>query len=31
MEECWDNDPGLRPSFKELALRIDLFRDSKEF
>lgn len=31
MEECWDNDPGLRPSFKELALRVDLFRDSKEF
>uniref|UniRef100_A0A8C5HSL5 Tyrosine-protein kinase n=1 Tax=Gouania willdenowi TaxID=441366 RepID=A0A8C5HSL5_GOUWI len=28
MEECWDKDPGLRPSFKELALRIDLFRDS---
>uniref|UniRef100_A0A7N6C1Z1 Tyrosine-protein kinase n=1 Tax=Anabas testudineus TaxID=64144 RepID=A0A7N6C1Z1_ANATE len=31
MEECWHNDPSLRPSFKELALRIDLFRDSKEF
>uniref|UniRef100_A0AAQ4PRG5 Tyrosine-protein kinase n=1 Tax=Gasterosteus aculeatus aculeatus TaxID=481459 RepID=A0AAQ4PRG5_GASAC len=31
MEECWDNDPGLRPSFKELSLRIDLFRDSREF
>lgn len=31
MEECWDNDPGLRPSFNELALRVDLFRDSKEF
>uniref|UniRef100_A0A8D3DKD3 Tyrosine-protein kinase n=1 Tax=Scophthalmus maximus TaxID=52904 RepID=A0A8D3DKD3_SCOMX len=31
MEECWDNDPCLRPSFKELALRVDLFRDSKEF
>ncbi|XP_026042647.1 tyrosine-protein kinase JAK2 isoform X2 [Astatotilapia calliptera] len=31
MEECWDKDPGLRPSFKELALRIDLFRDSKAF
>eukprot|EP00064_Thunnus_orientalis_P015834 superscaffoldBa00003015_g15894 len=31
MEECWDIDPGLRPSFKELALRIDLFRDSKDF
>uniref|UniRef100_A0A665WVS3 Tyrosine-protein kinase n=1 Tax=Echeneis naucrates TaxID=173247 RepID=A0A665WVS3_ECHNA len=31
MEECWDNDPSFRPSFKELALRIDLFRDSKEF
>lgn len=31
MEECWDNDPGVRPPFKELALSIDLFRDSKEF
>uniref|UniRef100_A0A1A8QTL5 Tyrosine-protein kinase n=1 Tax=Nothobranchius pienaari TaxID=704102 RepID=A0A1A8QTL5_9TELE len=31
MEECWDKDPTLRPSFNELALRIDLFRDSKEF
>ncbi|XP_076006940.1 tyrosine-protein kinase JAK2 [Genypterus blacodes] len=31
MQECWDNDPSLRPGFKELALRIDLFRDSKEF
>lgn len=30
MEECWDNDPCSRPSFKELALSIDLFRDSKE-
>uniref|UniRef100_A0A667Y3U0 Tyrosine-protein kinase n=1 Tax=Myripristis murdjan TaxID=586833 RepID=A0A667Y3U0_9TELE len=30
MQECWDNDPGLRPSFKELALRVDLFRDSRE-
>uniref|UniRef100_A0A3B5LKM5 Tyrosine-protein kinase n=2 Tax=Xiphophorus couchianus TaxID=32473 RepID=A0A3B5LKM5_9TELE len=31
MEECWDNDPTLRPSFNELALRIDLIRDSEEF
>uniref|UniRef100_A0A667XVH4 Tyrosine-protein kinase n=1 Tax=Myripristis murdjan TaxID=586833 RepID=A0A667XVH4_9TELE len=31
MQECWDNDPGLRPSFKELALRVDLFRDSREY
>ncbi|XP_072288666.1 tyrosine-protein kinase JAK2 isoform X2 [Eucyclogobius newberryi] len=31
MQECWDNDPGLRPSFNELALRVDLFRDSKVF
>uniref|UniRef100_A0A3Q3EAH2 Protein kinase domain-containing protein n=1 Tax=Labrus bergylta TaxID=56723 RepID=A0A3Q3EAH2_9LABR len=31
MEECWDNDPELRPSFKELALCIDLFRDRKSF
>lgn len=30
MEECWDVDPLSRPSFKELALSIDLFRDSKE-
>ncbi|XP_034026851.1 tyrosine-protein kinase JAK2 isoform X2 [Thalassophryne amazonica] len=29
MEECWNNDPGLRPSFKELALQIDLFRDNE--
>uniref|UniRef100_A0A667XPA3 Tyrosine-protein kinase n=1 Tax=Myripristis murdjan TaxID=586833 RepID=A0A667XPA3_9TELE len=29
-DSCWDNDPGLRPSFKELALRVDLFRDSRE-
>nr|AMV91902.1 janus kinase 2b [Acanthogobius hasta] len=28
MADCWDNDPGLRPSFNQLALRIDLFRDS---
>ncbi|XP_061881048.1 tyrosine-protein kinase JAK2 [Entelurus aequoreus] len=28
MEECWDNDSGLRPSFNELTLRIDLLRDS---
>lgn len=31
MEQCWDNDPYLRPSFKELALSIDLFREYKEF
>uniref|UniRef100_A0A8C6UKW7 Tyrosine-protein kinase n=1 Tax=Neogobius melanostomus TaxID=47308 RepID=A0A8C6UKW7_9GOBI len=31
MEECWDNDPDLRPSFNELALRVDLFRDSNAF
>lgn len=31
MEECWDKDPSLRPSFNELALRIDLIRDSEEF
>uniref|UniRef100_A0A672PYI1 Tyrosine-protein kinase n=1 Tax=Sinocyclocheilus grahami TaxID=75366 RepID=A0A672PYI1_SINGR len=29
MQECWDNDPSLRPPFKELALRIDLIRDSR--
>ncbi|CAG08108.1 unnamed protein product, partial [Tetraodon nigroviridis] len=29
MEQCWDNDPYLRPSFKELALSIDLFREHK--
>ncbi|XP_037115766.1 tyrosine-protein kinase JAK2 isoform X2 [Syngnathus acus] len=28
MEECWDNDSGLRPSFNELTLRIDLLRDT---
>ncbi|XP_061623049.1 tyrosine-protein kinase JAK2 [Phyllopteryx taeniolatus] len=28
MAECWDNDSGLRPSFNELSLRIDLLRDS---
>ncbi|XP_053726409.1 tyrosine-protein kinase JAK2 [Synchiropus splendidus] len=31
MEECWDNDPVQRPSFKELTLRIDLLRHSEEF
>ncbi|XP_014897348.1 tyrosine-protein kinase JAK2 [Poecilia latipinna] len=31
MEECWDKDPTLRPSFNELALRIDLIKDSEEF
>ncbi|CAL9707534.1 unnamed protein product [Knipowitschia caucasica] len=30
MEECWDNDPGLRPSFNELSLRVELFRDTQE-
>ncbi|TSM85947.1 Tyrosine-protein kinase JAK2 [Bagarius yarrelli] len=30
MQECWDNDPTFRPAFKELALRIDLFRDSSD-
>ncbi|KAI2664379.1 Tyrosine-protein kinase JAK2 [Labeo rohita] len=30
MQECWDNDPSLRPPFKELALRIDLIRDSSD-
>lgn len=30
MDECWDIDPISRPSFKELTLSIDLFRDSKE-
>ncbi|XP_026994267.1 tyrosine-protein kinase JAK2 isoform X2 [Tachysurus fulvidraco] len=30
MQECWDNDATLRPAFKELALRIDLFRDSSD-
>ncbi|XP_038155599.1 tyrosine-protein kinase JAK2 isoform X2 [Cyprinodon tularosa] len=29
MEECWDKDPTLRPSFNELALRIDLIRDEE--
>ncbi|KAF4097276.1 hypothetical protein G5714_021284 [Onychostoma macrolepis] len=30
MQECWDNDPSLRPPFKELTLRIDLIRDSSD-
>uniref|UniRef100_A0A8C2I0R2 non-specific protein-tyrosine kinase n=1 Tax=Cyprinus carpio TaxID=7962 RepID=A0A8C2I0R2_CYPCA len=30
MQECWDNDPSLRPHFKELALRVDLIRDSSD-
>uniref|UniRef100_A0A673M421 Tyrosine-protein kinase JAK2 n=1 Tax=Sinocyclocheilus rhinocerous TaxID=307959 RepID=A0A673M421_9TELE len=30
MQECWDNDPSLRPPFKELALRVDLIRDSSD-
>lgn len=28
MQECWDNDPNSRPLFKDLSLKIDLFRDS---
>ncbi|KAG7278261.1 hypothetical protein CRUP_036338 [Coryphaenoides rupestris] len=31
MQECWDNEPAMRPSFKELALGVDLFRDSGGF
>ncbi|CAL8294353.1 unnamed protein product [Gadus morhua 'NCC'] len=31
MQECWDNEPAMRPSFKELALGVDLFRDSRGF
>uniref|UniRef100_A0A671LVR7 Tyrosine-protein kinase n=1 Tax=Sinocyclocheilus anshuiensis TaxID=1608454 RepID=A0A671LVR7_9TELE len=30
MQECWDNDPSLRPPFKELALCVDLIRDSSD-
>uniref|UniRef100_A0AAR2IJC9 Tyrosine-protein kinase n=2 Tax=Pygocentrus nattereri TaxID=42514 RepID=A0AAR2IJC9_PYGNA len=30
MQECWDSDPSFRPAFKELALRVDLFRDSSD-
>ncbi|XP_058492299.1 tyrosine-protein kinase JAK2 [Solea solea] len=30
MNECWNKEPSVRPSFKELALRIDLFRDSTD-
>ncbi|KAJ8006058.1 hypothetical protein DPEC_G00124320 [Dallia pectoralis] len=30
MTECWDRDPNSRPLFKELALRVDMFRDSME-
>ncbi|XP_030647288.1 tyrosine-protein kinase JAK2 [Chanos chanos] len=30
MQECWENDPNLRPSFKDLALHVDLYRDSSE-
>ncbi len=30
MQECWDNDPSLRPPFKELALRVDLIWDSSD-
>ncbi|KAL0979614.1 hypothetical protein UPYG_G00187300 [Umbra pygmaea] len=30
MQECWDKDPSSRPLFKELALRVDMFRDSME-
>ncbi|XP_077455995.1 tyrosine-protein kinase JAK2-like isoform X1 [Stigmatopora argus] len=28
MVECWDNQAGLRPSFNELGLRIDLLQDA---
>ncbi|KAJ3604066.1 hypothetical protein NHX12_028807 [Muraenolepis orangiensis] len=31
MQECWDNEQAMRPSFKELALGVDLFRDSRSF
>ncbi|XP_023657274.1 tyrosine-protein kinase JAK2 isoform X1 [Paramormyrops kingsleyae] len=27
MEECWNNEPYLRPFFKQLSLRLDLIRD----
>ncbi|KAK6494255.1 tyrosine-protein kinase JAK2-like isoform X1 [Huso huso] len=30
MMECWNNNKILRPSFKDLAQRVDTFRDSKE-
>uniref|UniRef100_A0A6Q2Y6V9 Tyrosine-protein kinase n=1 Tax=Esox lucius TaxID=8010 RepID=A0A6Q2Y6V9_ESOLU len=30
MQECWDKDPSSRPLFKELALRVDMFRDTME-
>ncbi|XP_066511881.1 tyrosine-protein kinase JAK2-like [Hoplias malabaricus] len=30
MQECWDSDPSFRPAFKELTLRVDLFRDSSD-
>ncbi|XP_065140452.1 tyrosine-protein kinase JAK2 [Paramisgurnus dabryanus] len=30
MQECWDDDPSLRPTFKHLSLRVDLFRDSSD-
>ncbi|CAB1318153.1 unnamed protein product [Coregonus sp. 'balchen'] len=30
MTECWNGDPGLRPTFKKLAQSVDTFQDSKE-
>ncbi|XP_012992461.1 tyrosine-protein kinase JAK2a [Esox lucius] len=30
MTECWNVDPGQRPTFKMLAQSVDRFRDSKE-
>ncbi|XP_069043231.1 tyrosine-protein kinase JAK2 [Lepisosteus oculatus] len=30
MLDCWTNDPAQRPSFKDLTLGVDNFRDSKE-
>jgi hypothetical protein len=30
MTECWNGDPGLRPTFKKLAQSVDTFRDSEE-
>ncbi|XP_056601981.1 tyrosine-protein kinase JAK2 isoform X1 [Triplophysa dalaica] len=30
MQECWDNDPCVRPTFKQLALHVDLIRDGSD-
>ncbi|TRY95840.1 hypothetical protein DNTS_021378 [Danionella cerebrum] len=30
MQDCWDGDPSQRPNFRELALRVDLIRDSTD-